>query len=119
MMLNAVVFRAVFSRAAPYLLPPDQLNARVPLGWGALLTNVAVFGYIQIRGGWGGLVPGLRFGVLLAAASCAGVAGIGSIVAWPTELLVAMAVQQAVNGPLLGTVFGLMTTGRTAPVARQ
>jgi hypothetical protein len=105
-LLNAVVFRAVFVRAAPYLLPPDQLNARVPFGWGALVVTVAVFGYIQVRGGWVGLAAGLRFGALLAAVTCAGVAGVGSIVAWPAELLIVMAVQQAVNSLVLGAAFG-------------
>jgi hypothetical protein len=29
-LLNAVVFREGHTRAAPFLLPPDQLNARIP-----------------------------------------------------------------------------------------
>ena len=107
-LLNAVVFRGVYQRAAPFLLPPDQLNARVPLGWGALLVVVGVFGYLFVRGGWMGRSDGLRFGLALAITSVAGAMGLASVVAWPGELLAAIGVQQFVNGLLLGGIFGLM-----------
>ena len=118
-LLNAVVFRSVYVRAAAHLLPADQLNTRVPLGWAALLVNMAAFAYVQIRGGWVGLSSGLRFGAIVAGASVAGVAGIASIVAWPTELLTAMAVQQAVNALLLAAVFGLMHSAKGSITTRS
>ena len=90
-----------------FLLPSDQLNARVFLGWAALLVIVGAFGLLLVRGGWRGPLAGLQFGSLLALASVAGVAGIASIVPWPSELLVAIGVQQLLNSLLLGFVFGL------------
>jgi hypothetical protein len=101
-LLNAIVFRAVYKRAAAFLLPPNELNVRVPIGWTALLVIVAAFGFLLV------LSRGLRFGLVLAVAGVAGVAGIGSIVAWPAELLFAIGVQQFVNGILLGAVFGVV-----------
>jgi hypothetical protein len=106
--LNAVVFRDVYARAASFLLPANELNVRVWLGWAALMSIVAAFGFLLVRGGWLGFRGGLQSGLLLAVAGVAGVAGIASIVAWPGELLVAIAVQQFTNGLLLGLVFGLV-----------
>ena len=106
--LNAVVFRDVYRRSASFLLPAHELNVRVGLGWAALLIIVAAFGVLLIRGGWLGFRGGLQSGLILAVAGVAGVAGIASIVAWPGELLVAVAVQQFINGLILGVVFGVM-----------
>jgi hypothetical protein len=106
--LNAIVFRDVYTRAAPWLLPVHELNRRVPLGWAALLVIVGAFGYMLVRGGWSGLRGGLHFGLVLALASVAGVAGFASLFAWPADLLGAIAVQQVVNGLLLGAAFGVL-----------
>jgi hypothetical protein len=116
--LNAVVFRDVYGRAASFLLAAAELNARVALGWLALLAIVAAMGLLFAQGGWRGARGGLRFGALLAIAGVAGVAGIASIVPWPAELLVAIGVQQAVNALLLGLVFGWLYPGRSV-AARQ
>lgn len=105
--LNAIVFRDVYRRSSAFLLPTDQLNTRIFLGWAALLVIVGAFGLLLVRGGWRGLWGGLQFGSLVALASVAGVAGIASIVPWPAELLVAIGVQQLFNSLLLGLVFGL------------
>jgi hypothetical protein len=107
-LLNAVVFRAVYRAAAPYLRPADELNRLVPLGWGALAVIVGTFGWICIRGGWAGWKRGLEFGALLAVAGVAGVAGIGSVFRWPAALLGAVAVQQCANGIVLGLIFGTL-----------
>lgn len=104
--LNAVIFRDVYTRSTAFLLPVGELNARVFLGWAALLVNVAAFGLLFVLSGWRGIRRGLLFGTLLALAGVAGVAGIASIVPWPAELLAAIAVQQFVNGVLLGAIFG-------------
>jgi hypothetical protein len=120
--LNAVVFRDVYGRAAPFLLPAAELNARVALGWLALLAIVAAMGLLFAQGGWRGARSGLRFGALLAIAGVAGVAGIASIVPWPAELLVAIGVQQAVNALLLGLLFGWLypeTGAGTGVAVRQ
>jgi hypothetical protein len=109
--LNAIVFRKVYKRSSAFLLPSDQLNTRVFLGWAALLVIVSGFGYLLVRGGWRGVSGGLQFGSLLALTSIAGVAGIASIVPWPAELLVAIGVQQLLNSLLLGLVFGLFHPG--------
>ena len=106
--LNAVIFRDVYTRSASLLLPKDELNARVWVGWAALLVIVAAFGFLAVRGGWLGLRRGLQFGLVLAVASMAGVAGLASLVAWPIDLLIVVGVQQVVNGLLLGVVFGVL-----------
>jgi hypothetical protein len=106
--LNAVIFRDVYARSAAFLLPAQELNSRVWLGWAALLVMVAAFGAVLVRGGWFGLRAGLQFGLILAVTGVAGVAGIASIVAWPSELLVVFAVQQFINGLILGVTFGVM-----------
>jgi hypothetical protein len=107
-LLNAVIFRGVFARSASFLLPAHELNARVPVGWAALLVIVAAFGFLLVRGGWLGLRRGFQFGTVLGVASVAGVAGITSVVAWPGELLLVVGVQQFLNGLLLGVVFGVV-----------
>jgi hypothetical protein len=107
-LLNAVVFREVYTRAAPFLLPPDQLNARIPLGWAALLVITATFGVLFAIARWQGIRDGLRFGALLAVAGIAGVAGLASVFAWPLPLLIAVSAQQTANALLLGAVFGLL-----------
>jgi len=107
-LLNAVVFREVYVQAASFLLPPDQLNARIALGWAALLVIIATFGLLFAIARWQGIRDGLRFGALLAIAGIAGVADLASVFAWPVPLLVAVSVQQVANGLLLGVVFGLL-----------
>jgi hypothetical protein len=107
-LLNAVVFRDVYTRSSSFLLPVDELNSRIWLGWAALIAITGAFGFLLVRGGWLGVRGGLQSGLVLAVAGIAGVAGIASIVAWPDELLVAVAVQQFVNGLLLGIVFALV-----------
>jgi hypothetical protein len=106
--LNAVIFRDVYTRSASLLLPAHELNVRVWLGWAALLSVVAAFGLLLVRGGWPGFRGGLQSGLILAVAGVAGVAGIASIVAWPGELLAAIAVQQFTNGLILGVAFGVL-----------
>jgi hypothetical protein len=106
--LNAIIFRDAYRKAAPWLLPAEELNHRVPLGWTGLLIVVAAFGFLLVRGGRVGLGPGLQFGAVLAFASLAGIAGFASMVPWPMELLLAIAVQQVVNGLLLGITFGVV-----------
>ena len=106
--LNAIVFRDVYRRSASFLLPAQELNSRVWLGWASLILIVAAFGFLLVRGGWLGFRRALHFGLVLAVAGVAGVVGIASVVAWPSELLVAVAVQQFINGLLLGVVFGVV-----------
>ena len=113
--LNAIVFRDVYRRSASFLLPPQELNSRVWLGWAALMLIVGAFGFLLVQGGWLGFRRGLHFGLVLAVAGVAGVAGIASVVAWPGELLVAVAVQQFINGLLLGVVFGVVYRPAHAP----
>lgn len=117
--LNAIVFRNVYLRSASYLLPMGELNARVPLGWLALLVMVASFGFLLVHGRWTGLRRGLQFGLVLALAGVAGVAGIASVVAWPAELLAVIAVQQFVNGLLLGGMFGRVYGPPESDVSRR
>lgn len=110
-LLNAVLFRAVYAEAEAFLLPARDLNARVLLGWASMLLITAAFGYLIARGGWRGARGGLAFGAVLAIASLAGVAGLASIVPWPASLLAVMAVQQAINSLLLGLLFALLYRG--------
>ena len=105
-LLNAIVFRQVYADAGSLLLPPEELNARVPLGWGALVVMIAAFGILFVRSGRTGVRWGVEFGALLALASAAGVAGIGSVFPWPPRLVFVMGVQQVVNGLLMGLLFG-------------
>ncbi len=108
LVLNAVISREVYTRSASFLLPAHELNVRVWLGWGAIMSIVAAFGFLLVRGGWAGFRCGLQSGLVLAVAGVAGVAGIASIVAWPGELLAAIAAQQFTNGLILGVVFGVV-----------
>ncbi len=113
--LNAIIFRDTYTKAAPWLLPVEELNRRVFLGWTGLLIIVAAFGFLLVRGGWLGIRSGLQFGSVLAFASLAGIAGFASMVPWPTELILAIAVQQCVNGLLLGAVFGVVYRPASKP----
>lgn len=100
--LNAIVFRRVFVNAAQHLLPASELNRRVPLGWLAMLA--IMLGYVLLYSRLADRLSGLKFGFIIAALGAAGVVGIASLVPWPVDLLSVMALQQAVNGILLGLV---------------
>lgn len=113
-LLNAVIFREIYRRSAALLLPVEQLNERVLVGWLALIVIVAMFGAILVLGGWRGIGGGLRFASLLAIASAAGIAGLASILPWPWELLAAVGVQQVVNDYVLGLTFGALYRPRVA-----
>ncbi len=113
--LNAIIFRGAYSNAAQWLLPADELNRRVPLGWAGLVVAIAAFGLLLVRGGFLGLRSGLQFGLVLAVASLAGVAGFASMFPWASQLALAIIVQQAANGLLLGAVFGIVYKPLPAP----
>lgn len=104
--LNAVVFRDVYRAAAPYLLPASDLNARLAVGWGALLVIVAAFGFLFVRGPWRGIRGGLEFAGVFAVSNAAGIAGFASLLPWPARLLFVVGLQQVCNSVVLGLVFG-------------
>lgn len=105
-LLNAVLLRDLYKSHQALWLPAEQLNARVPLGLASVALIQAFLGVLFVRIGWRGIRRGLEFAVWLSLAAVAGVAGLASLVPWPTALLVSMAVQQTADNVLLGVVFG-------------
>lgn len=110
--LNAVVLRGPFERAAHYWRAPEELNRLVPLGWLALFLMMSSFGFLFVRARWRGVRRGLEFGAWLALAALFGVAGMATLVPWPLELLSGMAAQQAANGIILGLSLGWLYVDR-------
>lgn len=111
---NAKLFAGVFERSAGFLLPADQLNARVALGWLAMFGMYGFLGLIFVRGARHGAGRGLEFGLWLGLASAAGTLGLVSIVPWPRELVLTMALQQFANSLLVGLLFGLIYRPKAA-----
>lgn len=105
-LLNAVILRSAFESAASFWRPTEELNRFVPFGWLSVLLTMTCFGCLFARSGFHGIRQGLEFGLWLALASVFGVAGIATLVPWPTELLFGMAVQQAVSNLVLGISLG-------------
>ena len=105
--INAVLMRHVWAIGAICLLPTSEMNRLVPLGWFSMLLVITFQGMIFVRSRWQGIGRGLEFGLWLAGASFVGVVGgMGSIVAWPRELILAMAVQQVINNLVTGLSLG-------------
>lgn len=115
-LINAVLLRDAFRHGARYWRPVAELNRLVPLGWLSLLLIGVFFGILFVRSGWRGTRRGAEFGLWLALASIAGVAGIASLVPWPVPILLGMAVQQAGNALILGWSLGAIY--RTGPEHR-
>lgn len=114
-LINAVLMREAFSEAASFWLPADELNRRVPIGFGALAGSLAFLGLAFVRLGRRGVRAGLEFGAWLALAAVAGVAGLYSLVPWPVEMIASMAAQQAVNNVVLGASLGVFYRDRVGP----
>ncbi len=111
---NARLFAGVFERSAEFLLPADQLNARVALGWLAMIGMYGFLGLIFARGSHHGAARGLEFGLWLGLAAAAGTLGLVSIVPWPRELVLTMALQQFGSSLLAGLLFGLIYRPKAA-----
>jgi hypothetical protein len=105
-LLNGVLMRGAFALSAQYWRPPDELNKLIPLGWLAMLLSMALIGVLFTRTGWCGIRRGLEFGLWLGLAAVVGVLGMATLVPWPMELLIAMAVQQFANSLILGLLLG-------------
>lgn len=118
-LLNAIVFRHVFADAAEHLLPASELNRRVPLGWSSMLAIMIAYAILYSR--LADRLSGLKFGVIIGTMGVAGVAGIASLAPWPADLLAVMALQQGVNGILLGLVLGFFSrrSSRNVSAAEQ
>ncbi len=104
--LNGIVLRSAFEAGAQYWRPPEELNRLIPFGWLSMLIMFLFFGLLFVRVRLRGVRQGLEFGCWLALAAVAGVAGMATLVPWPGQVLVGMAVQQAGNAVLLGICFG-------------
>ena len=104
--INAVVLRDAFIQAAAHWRPAEELNRLVPLGVLSLVLMQAAFGALYCRVGWRGVRRGVEFGSWIAIAAVVGVAGMATLVPWPSEVLIGMATQQAANAIVLGLVFG-------------
>jgi hypothetical protein len=105
-LLNGVLMRDAFALSAQYWKPPEELNKLIPLGWLVMLLSMAFTGILFTRIGWYGVRRGLEFGLWLGLAAVVGVLGMATLVPWPMELLIAMAVQQLGNSLILGLAFG-------------
>ena len=114
LVLNAIVFRQVYVEASGLLLPPSELNLRVPLGWGAMLIIMVGYALIYRAGGWPWPSGALRFGAIIAVMGVAGVLGIASVFPWPPALVAVMAIQQGINAFILALVLGWVGRNRTS-----
>jgi hypothetical protein len=107
-LVNAVLLRQAFIDGARFWRPAAELNRLVWLGWLSLLLIGVFFGILFVRTSWRGTRRGLEFGAWLALSSIAGIAGIASLVPWPTAILVGMAAQQVGNALILGWCLGAL-----------
>ena len=105
-LLNAIILRSAFESAASFWRPAEELNQLVLFGWLSVLLTMICFGCLFARAGLRGIHQGLEFGLWLALASVFGVAGIATLVPWPTELLFVMAVKQEMSNLVLGISLG-------------
>lgn len=114
-LINAVLMRQAYVDAAQYLLSQDELNARIPWGFGALIAWAAAIGLLFVWQTKRGVAAGLQFGLLLAAALVGGAVGLASLVPWPNALIASIATQQALNAVILGLCFGWIYKTKPMP----
>ena len=106
-LLNAILLRGDWSASVQCWRPQAEMNRLVPLGWGSMLLAMLFQSIVFARTNWRGIGRGLEFGFWLGAAAFVGVAaGINSVVAWPTKLIMGMAIQQLVNNLVMGFSLG-------------
>ena len=91
LLLNAGLFAKLWFEPSPFLLPPEDLFRRLPLGYAAFLAQAVAYVWLTIRMGarnWrqGGLF-GLKLGAILSIAFVLGLRS-GTTASW-TMLLVA------------------------------
>jgi hypothetical protein len=111
---NAVVLGTDFKATAGYWRPVEELRALIPVGRLAFLVTVVCYGLIlrylvkevSVR-------SGLLLGCILGASSLAGVTlGMYSLVSWPPKMLIAWALQGALNAVLTCAIFGAICRPR-------
>ena len=105
--LNAGVFAGVFFEPSPFLLPPDQLFLRIPLGYLSFLLIAALLVWLMRRLSISGWRAGGRFGLAVGAIiHGAGVLGIASVSTASSSLLVAWFVGQTLQTGIVGGIVG-------------
>jgi len=105
--LNAGVFAWVFFEPSPFLLPPEELFVRIPLGYLSFLLITGLVVWLMSSRLIIGWRAGARFGVLLGAViHGAGVLGMASVSTAPVSLLAAWFVGQTLQTGVVGAVVG-------------
>ena len=105
--LNAGVFAWVFFEPSPFLLSPEELFLRIPLGYLSFLLITALVVWLMSSLSIAGWRAGARFGVVLGAViHGAGVLGIASVSTASVSLLAAWFVGQTLQTGIVGAVVG-------------
>lgn len=107
-LLNAVVLREAFNAARSEFRPPGELNRLVPFAWIAMFASIALHGVLFARLGLRGLARGFEFGLWLGLAALVLGIAMASLVRWPLQLVLGMAVQQLLTQLITGISLGLL-----------
>lgn len=105
--LNAGVFASVFFESSPFLLSPDELFLRIPVGYLSFLLFTALVVWLMSNLSISGWRAGGRFGLAIGAIiHGTGVLGIASVSTASVSLLVAWFVGQTLQTVVVGGVVG-------------
>lgn len=105
--LNAGVFAWVFFEPSPFLLPPEELFLRIPLGYLSFLLITGLVVWLMSGRMITGWRAGARFGVFLGAViHGAGVLGMASVSTASISLLAAWFFGQTLQTGVVGAVVG-------------
>jgi len=105
--LNAGVFAWVFFEPSSFLLPPEEMFLRIPLGYLSFLLITGLVVWLMSSRSITGWRAGARFGVVLGAViHGAGVLGMASVSTASVSLLAAWFVGQTLQTGVVGAVVG-------------
>jgi hypothetical protein len=111
--LHAGVLARWYLEPSPFLLPPEQAFALIPLGYLSFLLLTVLLVWLAVRLRIQNGADGLRFGLMLGALTWgAWVLGLLSITTASPELLVGWFVGQTIELGIAGVVVGSALGGR-------
>jgi hypothetical protein len=105
--LNAAVFAGVFFEPSPFLLSPEELFVRIPLGYLSFLLMTGFLVWLMAGRSVVGLPAGARFGFVVGAVvHGAGALALASVSTARPSFLVTWFVAQTVQTVVVGAVVG-------------
>jgi hypothetical protein len=106
-LLHGGILAGMYVEPSPFLLPPEQAFARIPVGYASFLALAILLVWLARRVGVSSWVEGVRLGLLLGVLMWgAFLLGLLSISTAPASLLVGWFIGQSVELAIAGSLVG-------------